>query len=334
LPIQDEVTITEGGTVRRNSGPSNAVIKALEEKMKKMHEFIHGSAEIDAQNPMHRMMSQIDLDIDKIISRPGSARNVMPATSDSMDAYDNPEIDLLDGNIALEDAISHLLGPTADDARDDLEVQALISDSDVREALRNFQENPEAAKLAMTNPVVKEKIDKLVATGAIAREQVAAINDDEVQEIFADPVIKQLLHDVQANPEQAKKALSDPELKRKFTKVLQTGLISKEKVAGINDKEIQSIVNHQQPSLLEEIEAMVKEQARSNDEVMSLMADPEVLLVLRNFHENPSAAYQALQDPVMHAKIGQLVQAGAISKEQLAAIDLTLVRRCEMTYEV
>ena len=49
--------------------------------------------------------------------------------------------------------------------------------------------------------------------GAIAKEQVAAIDNAEIQSILQDPIIKQLLHHAEEDAEKAGKALEDPETK-------------------------------------------------------------------------------------------------------------------------
>ena len=90
------------------------------------------------------------------------------------DFYSEPVLDLMNEE-SLDDAISHLLGPSTDTAREDPEVKALVLDVDVRQTLRHFHEDPVLAQRAMTNPIVKAKIDKLVQAGAISKEQVCCV---------------------------------------------------------------------------------------------------------------------------------------------------------------
>ena len=64
-----------GGPTYVDDGGSNETIKALEAKFNQMHEFIHGSEEIDKNNPMNREASNDPFELGellKIYSRPGT----------------------------------------------------------------------------------------------------------------------------------------------------------------------------------------------------------------------------------------------------------------------
>jgi stress-induced-phosphoprotein 1 len=49
----------------------------------------------------------------------------------------------------------------------DPEIQAILSDPVVQQLLRDFQENPTAAQQAMTDPGMRSKMEKLIASGII-----------------------------------------------------------------------------------------------------------------------------------------------------------------------
>ncbi|KAL7527455.1 hypothetical protein ACHAXR_001970, partial [Thalassiosira sp. AJA248-18] len=49
----------------------------------------------------------------------------------------------------------------------DPEIQSILSDPMIRQVLKDFNENPTAANKAMSNPVVRAKIEKLIASGVV-----------------------------------------------------------------------------------------------------------------------------------------------------------------------
>lgn len=49
----------------------------------------------------------------------------------------------------------------------DPEIQAILSDPMISQILKDFNENPQAANKAMSNPVVRAKIEKLIASGVV-----------------------------------------------------------------------------------------------------------------------------------------------------------------------
>jgi stress-induced-phosphoprotein 1 len=49
----------------------------------------------------------------------------------------------------------------------DPEVQAILADPSVQQVLRDFQENPQAAQHHLQQPVMMEKINKLIAAGVL-----------------------------------------------------------------------------------------------------------------------------------------------------------------------
>lgn len=49
----------------------------------------------------------------------------------------------------------------------DPEIQAILQDPVIQQILKDFNENPQAANQAMANPVVREKINKLIASGVV-----------------------------------------------------------------------------------------------------------------------------------------------------------------------
>ena len=51
--------------------------------------------------------------------------------------------------------------------RSDPEIQAILQDPVVQQVLRDFGENPAAAQQAMADPGMREKIQKLIASGIV-----------------------------------------------------------------------------------------------------------------------------------------------------------------------
>jgi stress-induced-phosphoprotein 1 len=49
----------------------------------------------------------------------------------------------------------------------DPEIQAILQDPVMRQVLQDFQDNPKAAMQAMTDPDVRNKIEKLIASGIV-----------------------------------------------------------------------------------------------------------------------------------------------------------------------
>lgn len=49
----------------------------------------------------------------------------------------------------------------------DPEIQAILTDPVIQQILKDFNENPQAANQAMANPVVRAKIEKLIASGVV-----------------------------------------------------------------------------------------------------------------------------------------------------------------------
>lgn len=49
----------------------------------------------------------------------------------------------------------------------DPEIQAILQDPVIQQILKDFNENPQAANQAMANPVVRSKIEKLIASGVV-----------------------------------------------------------------------------------------------------------------------------------------------------------------------
>lgn len=49
----------------------------------------------------------------------------------------------------------------------DPEIQNILQDPMIQQILRDFNENPQAANKAMSNPDVRAKIEKLIASGVV-----------------------------------------------------------------------------------------------------------------------------------------------------------------------
>lgn len=49
----------------------------------------------------------------------------------------------------------------------DPEIQSILQDPVIQQILRDFNENPQAANRAMSDPAVRSKIEKLIASGVV-----------------------------------------------------------------------------------------------------------------------------------------------------------------------
>ena len=50
----------------------------------------------------------------------------------------------------------------------------------------------------------------------------------------------------------------------------------------------------------------------ADPEIQSILQDPVITQVLRDFQENPNAANQAMADPTVRAKIEKLIASGIL----------------------
>lgn len=55
-----------------------------------------------------------------------------------------------------------------------------------------------------------------------------------------------------------------------------------------------------------------RERAMSDPEIQSILTDPVMRNVLRDFQENPRAAQDHLKDPAINFKLNKLVRAGIV----------------------
>ena len=55
----------------------------------------------------------------------------------------------------------------AERAMSDPQIQAILNDPVINQVLKDFAENPDAAQEAMRDPIVRAKIEKLVAAGVL-----------------------------------------------------------------------------------------------------------------------------------------------------------------------
>jgi len=55
----------------------------------------------------------------------------------------------------------------AERAMSDPQIQAILNDPVINQVLKDFAENPDAAQQAMRDPIVRAKIEKLVAAGVL-----------------------------------------------------------------------------------------------------------------------------------------------------------------------
>jgi hypothetical protein len=185
-----------------------------------------------------------------------------------------------------------------------------------------YEESPTVTQEEIATTPIGKKIDMLVLAGAISKEQLAAVVDPEVQEMFADPNMMQLLQDSKFDTPMAEKALANAQTKEDFMKLLESGLVSKDQIQDIKDPEIQAMVDKLPASLLSEVEEIVQMTARENPAVPVLMIDPDVRQVLRDFTSRPATARQTMSDrPTVRGKIEKLVSVGAILREEVAAIE-------------
>jgi len=77
-------------------------------------------------------------------------------------------------------------------------------------------------------------------------------------------------------------------------------------------QKVTAMINYGQANQTEEERKERAAHAMADPEIQSILQDPVVNQVLRDFHENPNAANQAMADPSMRAKIEKLIAGGIL----------------------
>ena len=72
------------------------------------------------------------------------------------------------------------------------------------------------------------------------------------------------------------------------------------------------MINYGQANQTEEERKERAAHAMADPEIQSILQDPVVNQVLRDFQENPNAANKAMADPSMRAKIEKLIAGGIL----------------------
>ena len=71
-------------------------------------------------------------------------------------------------------------------------------------------------------------------------------------------------------------------------------------------------INYGRQNMTEEQKKEQAAHAMADPEIQAILQDPVVQQVLRDFSENPNAAQQAMNDPMMRGKIEKLIASGII----------------------
>lgn len=59
----------------------------------------------------------------------------------------------------------------------------------------------------------------------LAQRRTRAMNDPEIQNIMTDPVMRQVLQDLQEDPRTAAKHMSQPQIRMKLDKLVKAGIV-------------------------------------------------------------------------------------------------------------
>ncbi len=77
-------------------------------------------------------------------------------------------------------------------------------------------------------------------------------------------------------------------------------------------KKVTAMINYGQANMTEEERKERAAHAMADPEIQSILQDPVINQVLRDFNENPNAANQAMADPTVRAKIEKLIASGIL----------------------
>merc|ERR1712170_256928 len=77
-------------------------------------------------------------------------------------------------------------------------------------------------------------------------------------------------------------------------------------------QKVTAMINYGQATMTEEEKKERAAHAMADPEIQSILQDPVINQVLRDFNENPNAANQAMADPTVRAKIEKLIASGII----------------------
>ena len=77
-------------------------------------------------------------------------------------------------------------------------------------------------------------------------------------------------------------------------------------------RKVTAMINHGQANMTEEERKERAAHAMADPEIQSILQDPVINQVLRDFNENPNAANQAMADPTVRTKIEKLIASGIL----------------------
>lgn len=77
-------------------------------------------------------------------------------------------------------------------------------------------------------------------------------------------------------------------------------------------QKVQRLISYGRATMSEEEKKQQAAQAMSDPEIQSILTDPVMQQILKEFSENPAAAQHAMQDPTIRTKIEKLIAAGII----------------------
>mmetsp|Transcript_21640 Transcript_21640/g.49225 ORF Transcript_21640/g.49225 Transcript_21640/m.49225 type:complete len:290 (+) Transcript_21640:187-1056(+) len=154
--------------------PKNAPIRNnLSAALCKIGDFNGAKREID---------KAIELD-DKYVKayvRKGEIEMLMKENHKAIDSY-QAGLNIDPGNVACKEglrkcnaAIMNTSGLTEEEKKEraahgmaDPEIQSILSDPVIRQVLQDFNDNPQAAQSALKDPIISNKINKLIASGVV-----------------------------------------------------------------------------------------------------------------------------------------------------------------------
>lgn len=77
-------------------------------------------------------------------------------------------------------------------------------------------------------------------------------------------------------------------------------------------QKVQVQINYGRSNMTESEKKEQAAHAMADPEIQNILQDPVMQQILKDFGENPNAAQQAMQDPLVRAKIEKLIAAGII----------------------
>ena len=77
-------------------------------------------------------------------------------------------------------------------------------------------------------------------------------------------------------------------------------------------RKVTAMINYGASQMTEEEKMERARHGMADPEIQSILQDPVIQQILRDFNENPQAANQAMMDPTVRAKIEKLIASGVV----------------------